>query len=118
MYYRFEKLEVWRDARTFTNEIYKQTRNFPSEEKFGLTSQIRRASQSIMLNIAEGSERKSDADYIRFLRIASGSLQEVISAWYIALDQEYIDRNAFNMIYIDSHKISKKLNALISYLKK
>jgi len=117
-YYKFENLDVWKLARQFTNVIYKITKNFSKDEQFGLTSQIRRASVSIILNIAEGSDRKSDADYARFLKISKGSLDEVIAGCYIALDQEMITQKQFEFIYESSHNHAKKLNTLINYLKK
>lgn len=79
--FRFEKLEIWNDARDFVKEIYKLGVGFPKEEKFCLTDQMRRAAISIVLNIAEGSDRKSDADFRRFLRCAIGSLEEVVSCF-------------------------------------
>lgn len=118
MYYRFENLEVWKMARIFAGEIYHVTRSFPKEEIFSITSQIRRASLSVVLNIAEGSDRKSDIEFIRFLRIAYTSLQEVIAALYIALDQKYITPAQFHPIYQSSHEIAKKINSLITSLDK
>jgi four helix bundle protein len=70
MSYRFENLQVWQLAREFTKVIYEITKIFPKDELYCLTSQMRRASVSIVLNIAEGSDRKSDVEFIRFLRIA------------------------------------------------
>ncbi len=116
MYYRFENLEVWKIAREFVSEIYRITRNFPKDELFGLTSQIRRATISISLNIAEGSNRKSDLDFRRFLRIANSSLEEVITGLYIALDQKLINKEDFDKLYKHSHELSAKMNALINKL--
>ncbi|MBI4992711.1 MAG: four helix bundle protein [Candidatus Magasanikbacteria bacterium] len=116
MYYRFENLEVWKLAREFVNLIYTLTRSFPKEELFALTSQIRRAAISIMLNITEGSDRKSDIEFIRFLRIALTSLEEVVSALYIALDQKYITQKQFDELYPKTNFLSKKINSLINYL--
>lgn len=116
--YRFEKLEVWKAARIFVNNIYNISKLFPENEQFGLTSQIRRAAISIVLNIAEGSQRGSDKDFIRFLRIANGSLQEVVAAMTIAYDQKLISNIHFNQIYEQSHLVSRKLLALIKYLRK
>ena len=99
MAYKFEKLKVWQIARQFVKLIYKISKDFPDNERFGLTSQIKRAVVSIMLNIAEGSERKSDIEFIRFLRISYTSMLEVISTCYIALDQNYISRERFDFIY-------------------
>ena len=103
MVYRLEKLDVWQLARDFTKVIYKITNTFPKDEIYGLTSQTRRASVSIVLNIAEGSERKSDVEFIRFLRIAYSSLQEVIAASYKAYDQEYINEQTLDFLHKKSN---------------
>lgn len=118
MSYRFENLDVWKLARSFINVIYTITKDFPRDEQFGMTSQIRRAALSIILNITEGSDRKSDKEFIRFLRIAYTSMEEVVAASYIALDQGYISQERFNFIYEKSNILAKKLNALINYLKR
>jgi four helix bundle protein len=117
MSYRFENLEVWKLSRIFTNTIYSVTKNFPKEEIFAMTNQIRRAALSITLNIAEGSDRKSDVEFIRFLRIAYGSLQEVVAASYVVLDQHYLTQEQFTGIYESSHLLGRKLNALVQSLK-
>lgn len=117
MAFRFENLEVWQLARKFAVEIYKITRKFPKNELFGLTAQIRRAATSIALNIAEGSDRKSDAEFKRFLRMALASLEEVITGLYIALDQKFIGQSEFNLLYQESNKLASKINALIKTLK-
>lgn len=117
-YYRFEKLEVWKLARQFANFIYTISKDFPKDELFGLTSQIRRAAISVILNIAEGSDRKSDTEFIRFLRISFTSLEEVVACTYITLDQKYISQKRFDFIYEKSNELAKKLNALINSLKK
>lgn len=115
-YFRFEKLEVWQLARKFVVEIYRVTRKFPKDELFGLVSQLRRAAISILLNIAEGSDRKSDVDFRRFLRMALTSLEEVISGLYIVLDQNFINRDEFDKLYEKANELAAKLNALINSL--
>ncbi len=117
MSYRFENLEVWKLSRIFANTIYSVTKKFPKEEIFAMTNQIRRAALSVTLNIAEGSDRKSDVEFIRFLRIAYGSLQEVVATSYVALDQNYLTQEQFTGIYESSHVLGRKLNALIQSLK-
>ena len=117
MTYRFEQLEIWQMARKFVNEIYSLTKIFPKEETFGLTIQIKRAALSIMLNITEGSDRKSDIEFVRFLRIAYTSMEEVIAGLYIALDQNYIEQAEFEITYHNSNELGKKINSLIKYLK-
>lgn len=116
MQFRFEKLEVWQDARKFANRIYLVTRDFPSEEKFGLVDQIRRAAVSIALNIAEGSDRKSDLEFKRYLRIALTSVEEVVAALYISLDLGFINKSAFDSLYNNCHLIAAKINALVKKL--
>lgn len=118
MYYKFERLEIWQLARDFVRLVYNCIKSFPKEELFALTSQIRRAAISILLNIAEGSERGSDKDFIRFIRIARGSLNEVIAGCYIALDQRYLTEIQFGDIYQQSNVLAKKMNSLIHYLDK
>ena len=115
-YFKFEKLEVWKDAREFTSLIYKITSTFPKEEQFVLTNQLRRAAISIVLNIAEGSTKGSDPDFKRFLRMGQGSLNEVVAGFYIALDQKFIDPLAFDKIYGFALKINSKLNAFAKAL--
>src|SRR3989304_3553366 len=112
-YFRFEKLEVWKDAREFVSLVYRITANFPSKERFGLVDQIRRAAVSIALNIAEGSTKGSDADFRRFLKMAQGSVNEVVTGFYLAIDLKFINQDQFDKVYDSALKINAKLNALI-----
>jgi four helix bundle protein len=114
----FEKLDVWKHAIDLALLIYKITRNFPKEEIYGLTSQIRRAVISISNNIAEGSGVGSNADYIRYLRIANGSLNEVESLTIIANKLSYIKNDDFNEIKRSIEKERKLLYGLIIFLEK
>lgn len=118
MSFRFEKLNIWQDARKFVGEIYKVTGKFPSAERFGLTDQLRRAAISIALNIAEGSDRKSDVDFRRFLRTSIGSINEVVTSLYLALDQKYLLQSDFDRLYQRANELAKRTNALISKLSK
>jgi len=113
----FEDLNVWQDAREFTNKIYMLTKKFPKEELYGLTSQIRRATVSIMSNIAEGFDRRSDKELTNFLSIARASSSEVQNDLYIALDLNYISQVEFNQSYQKVKKIAKQINGLMTYLK-
>ena len=113
----FEDLAVWKDARKFTNKIYNLTNKFPKEELYGLTSQIRRATVSIMSNIAEGFDRRSDKELSNFLSIARASSSEVQNDLYIALDLNYISQAEFNQLYQEAKKIAKQINGLMTYLK-
>ena len=85
---RFEDLECWKQARKIVNQIYKFTEQKPFANDWALKEQIRRAAISIMSNIAEGSCRRSNKEFLNFLNISLGSLEEVKSQLYIALDQE------------------------------
>lgn len=116
MGYRFENLNIWIEARAFLKEIYKITSNFPSNERYILGDQIKRAALSIVLNIAEGSDKNSDRDFTRYLRISLGSVNEVVTCLFIALDFKYIKDEQFKKLYDDSHKISAMINSLIRKL--
>lgn len=108
----FTKLKVWQKAHNFTINLYKITRDFPIEEKYGLTNQIRRASVSIESNIAEGCGRNSNKEFSRFLDIAQGSVYEVRTQLFIARDLEYINWETFNLLNTKIVEISKMLNSL------
>lgn len=116
MSFRFENLTVWQDARLFTHKIYAIMKSFPREEKFGLIDQLRRAAVSICLNITEGSDRKSDLEFKRFLRMAITSCEEVVTALYISLDQKYLTQNEFGSLYGEANRLVSKINALIKSL--
>src|SRR3990167_5463726 len=113
----FEDLEVWKEARRLTNEVYAVTRNGGFSKDFGLRDQIQRATVSIMSNIAEGFERGGNQELIQFLYIAKGSCGEVRSQLYIALDQGYISRDQFDQMLNSFKRISGMLSSLIDYLK-
>jgi four helix bundle protein len=110
--YSFEKLNVWKKARELNKSIYLISNDFPKEEKFGLTSQIRRASISISSNIAEGSSRKSSKEQARYTEIAYGSLLEVLSQLILANDLKYIDSETTLKIRELIEEIGNKLNKL------
>lgn len=94
----FEKLDVWKRARSLVSDIYRLLDKFPSTEKYALCDQIRRASVSIVSNIAEGSGRASIKEKIHFLEIAYGSLLETYNQFIIALDLKYISEG--QLIYL------------------
>ena len=110
--FRFEKLEVWQDARHPNRMIYKTTRTFPADEQFALISQLRRASISVSSNIAEGSGRNSDKDFAHFLEQAYGSLMEVASQLYLALDEGYIEETHLSAILEEIRQEAAKIAAL------
>jgi four helix bundle protein len=110
--FNFEKLTVWQKAVDFADTIYTVTRSFPNEERFGLTSQMRRAAVSISSNIAEGSSRMSKSDYSRFLELATGSVFETVSEATVAKRQSFLSESDFRRIYILAEELSKMLSAL------
>ena len=109
---RFEEIEAWQLGRELTKLVYQATRNRDFSRDFGLRDQIQRAAVSITSNIAEGFERRSPAEFARFLLIARGSAGEVRSQLYAALDLGYIDDETFKSLYRLASRISKATNAL------
>jgi len=93
-------LEVWKMSRFFVSEVYHLTRLFPQEERYGLTNQIRRSAVSVPSNIAEGCARQSNKELLQFLHIALGSLAEIETQLYIALDLDFclVDEKYFATI--------------------
>lgn len=113
---RFEDIEAWKKARNLTNDIYGVTSKGDFARDFGLRDQIRRASVSVMLNIAEGFGRKTNKEFARFLIQAHGSVSEVQSALYVALDQNYITEQEFHQFYNSYESVSKMLTKFVQYL--
>ncbi|HBF87369.1 MAG TPA: four helix bundle protein [Bacteroidales bacterium] len=110
---RFEDILSWQKAKELTLEVYK---TFEKSNDFGFKSQIERASVSIMNNIAEGFERKSNKEFKQFLFIAKGSCGEVRSMLHLAMDLNKIDKQKFDELYNLSLEISKLLSGLIKTL--
>ena len=110
--FTFEKLDVWQEAIQFADLVYQLTCAFPTEERFGLTNQMRRAAVSISSNIAEGSSRGSHVDFSRFVEIAAGSLFEVASQCTISLRQNLLSQSDYERIYAAAEKQSKMLSGL------
>ncbi len=114
----FEDIDAWQKARELTREIYALSNEGLFARDFGLRDQIRRASVSIMSNIAEGFERGSNKEFIQFLYIAKGSAGEVRAQLYVALDQTYINQASFNLLNKNAAEISRMLSGFINYLNK
>jgi four helix bundle protein len=112
-YYSFEKLNVWQISRVFASTIYKVTEGFPENEKFGMVSQLRRASISICSNIAEGNSRFSPRDRSRFFEIAYSSTMEVLNQLIISSDLNWINQTTLDNFRTRINEITNKLNALI-----
>jgi four helix bundle protein len=110
--FRFEKLEVWQEARVFNREVSCLARKFPHDEVYALTAQVRRASCSIAANIAEGSGRNSDPDFARFLEQAYGSLMETASHLYLALDENYLNEADLDPVLEHANVLAGRLVAL------
>jgi four helix bundle protein len=114
----FEDLEIWKEARSLTQEIYRLTRDSKFSKDFGLSSQIQRAAISIMSNIAEGFERGGNQEFIHFLYVAKGSCGEVRSQLYVALDQSYIAPKDCDEVRKSFRRLSIMISNLIDYLKR
>jgi four helix bundle protein len=113
----FRNLLVWQKSMSLTTKIYNLTKQFPKEEFFGLTSQIRRSSISIPSNIAEGFGRDSNKEYLRFLNISIGSLFEMQTQLEIAKNIQYLNEEEFNNLYENSREIERMLVSFISKIK-
>ncbi len=111
MEYGFQRVIAWQKAHEFVLLVYKISKHFPEDERFGLTSQLRRAAVSIEANIAEGYRKLSKPDKLRFLNIAQGSLEECRDYHILAKDLNYIDDNEFEQMRMSILMASKFLNA-------
>ncbi|MDQ1140354.1 four helix bundle protein [Pedobacter agri] len=108
-------LDVWKGARVLSKEVYLASSQFPSEEKFGLTSQIRRAVVSIPSNIAEGCGRNYPKDSIQFFYIPRGSIYEVETQLYLAFDLDFISETYLSVLLEKLETTRKLLNGFIKY---
>jgi four helix bundle protein len=110
--FNFEKLEVWQKSIDFADFVYRVTKAFPDDERFGITNQMRRAAVSVSSNIAEGTSRHSREDYARFLEIATGSLFEVVSQSFIAQRQNYLSEENRKCLCAADEEQSRMLSGL------
>jgi four helix bundle protein len=113
---RFEDIESWKIAREITRLIYEESSTGNFSKDFALVNQIRRASISILSNIAEGFERGGNKEFLNFLAIAKGSCGEVRAQLYVALDQNYIDEKRFKEISSKLSETSRMISGLMKYL--
>ena len=113
---RFEEIDAWVTSRQLTNMIYSLSNQGAFSRDFGLRDQIRRASVSVMSNIAEGFESRTDVQFINFLGMARASAGEVRSQLYIALDQKYLSEEQFKEAFTTVEKCSRQISGFISYL--
>ena len=112
MPFKFESLEVWRTALDLSNQVDLLSNTFPHREIFCLRNQIKRAADSVVLNIAEGCTGQSNAEFRRFLTIALRSAVEVVCCLYLALSRNYIIEVKFKDLYTEYENLCKKITAL------
>ena len=115
---RFEELAFWQQARELTRLVYGLTQKDGFAKDYGLKDQIQRAAVSVMSNIAEGFSRGSNTEFLQFLFVAKGSLSEVQSQLYVALDLAYISRDEFRQLYAKADQVAKTMNAFIQSVKR
>lgn len=113
---RFEEMKVWLDARKAVNEIYAVSSEGKFNKDYSLRDQIQRSSVSVMSNIAERYERDNNNEFIKFLGYSKGSIGEVRSLLYVALDRKYIQESEFNSLYNSCINISTQIANFIKYL--
>jgi len=113
----FRNLKVWQKAHALTVDVYKATNAFSKEELYGLTSQLRRASVSVGANIAEGSCRRGDADFGRFLQMAIGSASEVVYHVLLARDLEMLKTMDYQRLSAQVVEVKRMLGALLGKLR-
>jgi four helix bundle protein len=115
---KFEELDCWIVARELTNAVYSVTEGKACGRDFGFVDQMRRAALSVMNNIAEGFERDTNKDFVKFLFIARASAGEVRSMTYVGLDQNYFDQSTFEQLQALSRRCSQLCWGMIRYLRK
>lgn len=111
--FSFEKLSVWQLSRQFSKKLYLQTKSFPKEELFGITSQTRRAAVSISCNLAEGSARKSPKEQYRFYEIAFSSAAEVVNLLILSKDLAFLSDQTYNELRSDIEKTTWHIHLLM-----
>ena len=116
MYEDFKKLLVWQKAHEVSLAVYRITVGFPKHEQYCLTQQMRRAAISVPCNVVEGRARGSKKEYIRFLHIARGSLEEVRYQLLLARDLGYVDKNTYQEVFNMMDEVGKLLYGLMSKL--
>jgi four helix bundle protein len=114
---RFEDIHAWQVARELCNTVYHLTKNEKFSRDFGLVDQARRAAVSIMANIAEGFDSRSNSEFIQFLYYALRSASELQSHFYVALDQSYVVESQFAETYEETSKVKSMIFGFIDYLR-
>jgi four helix bundle protein len=108
----FTELKVWRKAHELTLDVYRVTKEFPSEERFGLVQQLRRAAASVPTNVAEGAGRHTESDFARFLDIAAGSISETIYHLMLSRDLLLIEPDAYGRLVQQVTAVRKMIGSL------
>jgi four helix bundle protein len=116
MAFKFENLKVWQLSLELTDDIDMLAKTFPNHELYSLSSQIRRAANSVSLNIVEGSTGLSNAEFRRFLQIANRSALEVVGCLYLAKRRDYLNEELFQTLYNKIETLVKMIQALINSL--
>ena len=112
----FKELKVWQKAHQFVLDVYRQTRDFPPEERFGLTAHLRKSATSVPSNIAEGCGREGERELARFLSIAAGSASESEYQLLLARDLGYLQRDAHRQLDEQVNEVKRMLNSFIRTL--
>lgn len=112
----FHSLEIWNKSHMLTLDIYRVTENFPKNEIYALTSQVRRAAYSIPMNIAEGCGRKSEAEFCQILNVSSGSASELEYQLLLAHDLGYLEKESFEKLSADVVSIRKMVQAFAAHV--
>ena len=110
MPFKFEKLEIWKLSIAFANDVHLLTRKFPKEETFGLTSQFKRAADSVSLNISEGSIGQTNPEQRKFLGYSIRSISECVNCLYLSSMRKYITQDEFNSFYKRAEELFAKTN--------
>ncbi|MFH1678539.1 MAG: four helix bundle protein [Candidatus Omnitrophota bacterium] len=113
----FKDLKVWQKSHDLTLEVYRITKLYPSEEKFGLVPQIRRSVSSIPTNLAEGFKRRSEKEFAHFVNIAEGSLEETKYTLFLSCELGYLDKNRLDKLNEICDEVGRMLSGLYKKLK-
>jgi four helix bundle protein len=116
MSFKFEKLRVWKIAMELSDEIHTTALTFPDYEKFSLCNQIKKAADSVVLNIAEECTLQTDKEFKRFLVIANRSVNEVVACLYLSIRRKYIDKPRFNTLYDGYLNLVRQIQSFIKSL--
>lgn len=114
----FQNLNAWKEAHKLVLRIYKETKNFPTEERYRLTDQLCRASSSVAANLVEGNARLSRKEHLQYVNMAKGSLEEVKYHLLLARDLGYINISIYDEIITQTQSVGRLITGLMKYLKK